>query len=166
MTHFMKNAMIATALSGLLIAAPALAEEEKVQSVKVDLDLPAITNQAAAARYSHIADDLTNQIVLLLGPQVADKGAKIAIDISEVELSNSFTEAVGAADTKLVGDVKITDTTDNSIFKSFVLTVDVNQARGFLPTDIDYANLSASSDVYYNAMISAFAKNVVKALNT
>jgi hypothetical protein len=90
---------------------------------------------------------------------------EINIDLSEVELSNSYTEAVGAADTRLVGVVNVSDMENNTNFKTYELTVTVEQAVPFFPADFDRATLTASSDVFYKAMIAAFADGVVKRLD-
>ena len=85
----------------------------------------------------------------------------LQIDISEVELSNSYTEIIGAADTHLVGAVNVSDALNNANAKGFTLTVDVNQARTMFAPDLDVTTISAGSDAYYQAMIAAFAANVV-----
>ncbi|MEY4872382.1 MAG: hypothetical protein RLZZ563_1712, partial [Pseudomonadota bacterium] len=43
--------------------------------------------------------------------------------------------------------------------------VTVEQAVPFFPADFDRATLTASSDVFYKAMIAAFADGVVKRLD-
>jgi len=160
---FLRSALIASfALSAV---APAFAKVDKVSTVDVTFDLPAVTNKAAALRFTHISDDLKNAISALIVDRLAEDGSKIGIDISEVELSNSFTEAVGAADTKLEGIVSITDATDNSNFSSYTLIVSIEQAKTFLPTTVDMTTLTASGDAYYTALIQAFAKAVVDRLD-
>ncbi|KAF0171775.1 MAG: hypothetical protein FD162_2859 [Rhodobacteraceae bacterium] len=159
-------AFMAVFLASTALTAPAFATEDAmVKEIEVTIDLPAITNPAAAMRYTNIAGDLKEAIAARLINRLSDKGMKIGVDISEVELSSSFTDAIGTADTRLVGAVNFTDETDNSHFKSFELTVDVNQAKPFFPAELDVTKLSANSNVFYNAMISAFADNVVLKLN-
>ncbi len=159
----MSRLLVSTALAALLLSAPAFAGVDKVEAIDVTVDLASITNPAAALRFSHIADDLKNAIAALLTDRLAakdEKGEVIHVDISEVELSNTFTETSGLADTHLVGIVSITDSNDNSNFANYTLTVDVNQAKTFLPTTVDMATLKASSDDYYHALIAAFAQHV------
>lgn len=161
----MSRFLISTAIAGLLVAGatfgPALAGTDMVSTVDVTIDLPAVTNKAAALRFTNISDDLKNAITALLVDRIAADGEKIGIDISEVELSNSYTEDAGTADTRLVGIVSITDAADNSNFESYTLTVDVNQIKTFLPTTVDMTTLKASSDEYYKALIQAYATAVV-----
>lgn len=160
----MSRFLLTTAFASLLSITPAFAGMDMVAEVEVSIDLPAVTNVAAAARFTNISDDLKNAIMVLLVDRMAPEGEKIGIDISEVELSNSFTETVGTADTKLVGIVSITDPKDNSNFKSYTLSVDVNQAKTYLPAETDIATLKASDDAYYKALIDAFAKTIVDKL--
>lgn len=157
MTRFTTAALLA------LFATTAYAgPDDKVKEIEVLIDLPAITNPAAALRYATISDDLKAALAARLVDRISEEeGVKIGIDISEVELSSSFTEAVGSADTRLVGNVNITDEKDNSNFKSYELTVNVDQARVFFPETIDFTKLTASSDEYHQAMIAAFADAVV-----
>lgn len=158
--------LTATLTAALLITTAAVAKtDEMVSSIEVSIDLDAVTNKLAAHRFATIADDLKNVLTTQLVDRIGTTGTKITIDLSEVELSNSYTEVVGSADTRLVGDVKISDVTKNEDAKVFVLTIDVNQAKTALPADFDMASLSASSTEYYQAMISAFAKSVVSELN-
>ncbi len=154
--------ILTTALSTLLLSTASFAgPEDMVSKIDVSIDLPAVTNKAAALRYTNIADDLKDAISAILVDRIADAGMVLTIDISEVELSNSYTETVGSADTRLVGSVNVADAANNANAKGFVLTVDVNQARTMFPADLDYTMISAGSNEYYKAMIDAFAAGVV-----
>lgn len=157
--------LMSAALVGLMCVTPALAKVDKVTDVAVTIDLAAINNKAAALRYTHIADDLKTAIVVLLVGRMSDTGSKVAIDISAVELSNSYTETMGTAETRLVGNVKVKDPANANATDSVTLTVDVNQVKTFLPPATDLATLNASSDVYYKALIQAFATAVVAHLD-
>ena len=159
----MSRLFLSTALACLIATSPAFAAT-MVSTIDVTIDLPAVTNKAAAARFTHISDDLKNAITALLVDRIAPEGEKVGIDISEVELSNSYTETAGTADTKLVGIVSITDVADNANFDNYTLTIDVNQVKTFLPATVDLTTLKASSDEYYKAMIQAFAAAVVEKL--
>ena len=152
-------------VAALLMATTAFAEVDKIKEVVVTMDLGAVTNPAAALRYAKVADDLQGAIAARVVDRTGEEGMKVDIDISEVELSNSFTEIVGSADTRLVGVVHVTDDKNNTNFKTYELTVDVNQAKGFFPETVDLTKLSASSDEYYTAMITAFADAVVRRLD-
>ena len=156
------NRFVLTA-AAILISTSAFAAN-MVKEIDVSLDIDAVTNSAAAARYANTADDLKNAIAArLVGRTDADKGVTIDINLSEVELSNSFTEVMGSADTRLVGDIKVTE--GPSLKNEYQLTVDVNQAKIFFPATVDLTKLSASSDEYYTSMITAFADAVVVRLD-
>lgn len=160
----MSRFLLTTAFASMLLAAPAFAEEAKVSTVEVNIDMAAITNPAAGLRYTHIADDLTNAITALLVGRIDKEGEKIKIDLNEAQLSNSYTEATGAADTRLEGTVNVANANDSANLETYGLKVDVNQAKTYFPADVDMTTLKASSDVYYKAMIQAFAKAVVDGL--
>jgi hypothetical protein len=96
-----------------------------------------------------------------LTDRIAEEGVSIDIDLSEVELSNSFQEALNIADTKLVGDVKVTSMTDNTDFNAYNLTVNVDQALVLMPEGTDLSKLSRDSTEFYQAMVNAFADAVV-----
>ena len=161
MTRFIAPTLIALLLATTAHAAP----DDKVKEIVVELDLTAVTNPAAARRYATIATDLQGAIAARLVDRIDEKGAKILVDLSEVELSNTFTEATGAADTRLVGTVNIYADAAVDMPMAYELTVDVNQAVPFFPVEIDRATLTASSDEFYKAMIAAFAEGVVKRLD-
>ena len=154
--------ILSATLSTLLLSTATFAgPEDMVSKIEISLDLPEVTNKAAALRYTSIADDLKNAITALLVNRIGDVGMELFIDLNEVELSNSFSEIVGSADTRLVGDITLSDAANNANSKGFTLTIDVNQARALFPADLDVTTLTASSDTYYQAMIAAFAANVV-----
>lgn len=155
------NRITAPLLISLMFATSALAQSsDKIKEITVDMDITAIVNPAAAERFGTLATDLQGAIAARLVDRIGEEGRKLSVDISEAELSNAFTEAAGLADTKLVGLVHVTDLNDNSHFNTYTLTVTVDQARPFFPADMDEATLTASSDVFYTALISAFADAV------
>ena len=156
------NRFALTAAAMLLTTAAFAAD--MVKEIDVSLDIDAVTNPAAAMRYANTADDLKNAIAArLIDRTDPDEGVTIDINLSEVELSNSFTEMIGSADTRLVGDVKVTN--GPSLKSEYQLSVDVNQAMVFFPATVDLTKLSASSDEFYASMITAFADAVVVRLD-
>lgn len=159
----MSRLLLIPAFIGLMFATPSFAAT-MVSDVAVKIDLPAVTNKAAALRFTNIADDVKYAITALLVGRLDKTGEKIDIRLSEVELSNSYAEVVGTANTRLVGVVSFANSNGGSIAGTYTLTVDVDQAKSFLPAAIDLSTLSASSDEYYNALIQAFATTVVAKL--
>jgi len=150
----------------LLFATQAFAAPDTmVKEIDVQIELPDVTNAAAAARFATIETDLESALAARMVERLADVGVNVIIDISEVELSNSFTETMNLADTRLVATVKITDDVDNSNFNSYELTVDVNAAKMFVPAGTDLVVLPVDSSIYYDALIAAFADGVVTRLN-
>lgn len=148
-------------LVSILVATGAFAEEsDKIKEITVEMDLTAIVNPLAAKRFGTLATDLQGAIAARLVDRIGEEGRKLSVDISEAELSNAFTEAAGLAETKLVGLVHVTDENDNTHFNTYTLTVTVENARTFFPVGVDEATLTATSDEFYTALISAFAEAV------
>ncbi|MES2667240.1 MAG: hypothetical protein V4712_14175 [Pseudomonadota bacterium] len=157
--------VVATSLLVLMPMA-AMAAPIMVKSVEVDVALADVTNTTAAARFANLKPDLENAIATRLVDRTdAENGAKIMIDISELELSNGFTDVFNLADTKLDGVVQIVGTAENPLTTRYELKVDVNTAMVYFPEGTDMASLPADSAVYYDAAIAAFADNVVKKLD-
>ena len=161
----MPRKVLALVFSAMLLpAAPALAAPEPVSDVRVAVDLGAVTNTAAAQRFATLDTDLKNALMPRLGDRIGPDGLKIEIDISEVELSNFYQEAVNAADTRLVGQVNVSHLTDNTDFASYELAVGVNDVTPITSASAEQLTPAESTDKYYSALINAFADAVVKRL--
>lgn len=156
----------ATALTASLLAITAPAYGETlVKEVNVEVDLESIQNAKAAEHWTGIADDLENAMVERLVGMTSEDGAKISVDIDEVELSNSLQSAMGTAESKLMGRVNISHESDNTKFDTYDLTVTFEQAGPFFLPGTDLTAITTDSEEYYNAMIAAFADAVVTRLN-
>ena len=161
----MPRKVLALVFSAMLLpAAPALAAPEPVSDVRVAVDLGAVTNTAAAQRFATLDTDLKNALMTRLVDRIGPDGLKIEIDISEVELSNFYQEAVNAADTRLVGQVNVSHLTDNTDFASYELAVGVNDVTPITSASAEQLTPAESTDKYYTALINAFADAVVKRL--
>lgn len=158
-----------TLTAGLLATLPlaALAADPvMVKSVDVTIELEALTNAEAATKFANIELDLENAIAArLIDRTDAEDGVTIQIDIAELELSNSFTEAFNFADTKLVGGVKVTGPAANPSVNSYDLLVDVNTSMPYFPEGTVVETLPVDSEVYYASLITAFADAVVRKLD-
>lgn len=160
-----RNILLST-VAALLVATTAQAKVDgMVKEIVVEVDLTALVNPAAATRYATIATDLQGALAARLVDRIADEGMRLSIDLSEVELSNSFQDAVGLADTKLVGNVKFSDENNNTNFEAYELTVSYDQAQAFFVEGVDYSKLGADTDEHYKAMIDAFADSVVRRMD-
>lgn len=161
----MLRSMIFAATVSLAVAPMAFAADPwTVKSVDVTTDLAAVTNPAAAAYWARLDEDLEGAIASRVVDRIATKGVDISIDIAEVELSNGFTDAIGLADTRIIGDVTMRNDDDKSQNRFYQLLVDVNQARPMIPPDTNLETLPADTRVYYDAMIAAFAQAIVSKL--
>lgn len=165
MTMF-RSKFTAVFLAGAVaFAVPAWAQT-MVKDVEVSIDLPAISNPQAATYWARVAEDLENAIVArVIDRADPEKGAKISVDINELELASSFEAAMNLAESRLSGQVNVTSETDNSDYKSYDLAVSFEQAIAFLPAETDRTTLAWDSPIYYKAMIDAFADAVARNLD-
>jgi hypothetical protein len=168
MTHVQKATCLIAAVTSMLlpIASPLFAAGPvQVKTVEVDVTLDDITNAAAAARFANIKADLENAIATrLVGRIDEDDGVKIAIDISEVELSSSYSEVFDLADTQLAGRVVVFGTSEYPDTTRYDLTINVDGAKSYFPNGTILASLGPDSSVYYDTLINAFADKVVTSL--
>lgn len=146
-------------------AAPLYADTTMVKEIDVQIELDDLNNPSAAGRWANIEDDLTNAITKRLSDRFDDEGVKIIVDMDEVELANTLQSAVGVADSKMAGRVKITSSHDNSKYETYDLSVTYDQLLLVLPEDFDLSTLTMDSEIYYNGMIDAFADRVVENLD-
>ena len=156
----MRHRYIAVALA-MAILSPAATAATMVREVEVTVDMAAIDNPKAAARWGHISDDLRGAIIARLAGLTAPDGARITIDMDEVALANGLELATNIADSRLVGSVKITSETDNTVFDAYDLTVTHDQALPFFLEGTDLTRLTSDSMENYQAMVQAFAAHVV-----
>ncbi|WP_126978190.1 hypothetical protein [Frigidibacter oleivorans] len=155
------SAALAAALA-LGAAAPALAQTE-VREVAVEVDLSAIQNARAATVWANVGPDLQAALLARVADRVDNDGVRISIDINEIELSNSYEQALNIADSRLSGRVNISSNTDNTKFDTYDLSVAFDTA--YLPAGADMTAIGIDSPAYYQAMIALFAERVVEKLN-
>lgn len=152
MKRFVLSAMTTMTATAALAASA-------VATIEVDADLSAIQNVEAAQVWSTLDTDLETEIAERLVGRIDDDGASITVDINEVELANSFTQALGVADSKLIGDVEI-DAPGLFNKIDYTLTVTSEQAIAYYPDGTNVADMSMGSEIYYQAMLDAFADNI------
>lgn len=154
--------------STVLVAAlaTAAAANPKVADIDVEADLSAIGGYQSAAMWGSLETDLESAIAQKLAGQIADsgeEGAEIQIEIDSVSLADNFEQSVGIGDWQLVGDVDI-DMPDASKDMRYDLTVTADQINAYFPADTDVSVVTVDSEVFYAAIINAFAENVASKL--
>lgn len=153
-----------TVLAALALPLAANAKDlTPVESVKVETDVTAISNPAAARFWGRLSEDLTAAILSRVQPRIADKGLRIYVDINEVSLANSFQTAMGTQDSILVGQVNVSSD-DNAKFDAYELTVSMEMANRYLPEGTVAMTSLTDTPEHYRGMINAFAENVVERL--
>lgn len=168
----MNNIILSTALaSAIALSGTAMAEQMKIKEIDVQTDMDAIKNAEAATVWHKLDEDLETAILAKMTDRVDDKGAIVMVDIDEVSLANNFEMATGLEDSTLRGWVKIDRTfmekgeEVESPEELYELTVTAMQAQAHFPDGTDMAAISVDSDVFYNAMVAAFADNITEKLS-
>ncbi|NOE20786.1 hypothetical protein GS634_21865 [Ruegeria atlantica] len=160
----MKHLIQSTAL--ISVMATVAAAQTQVSKIDVVADLSALQTYEAASAWKNLETDLETAIAERLVSQIAPEdveGAEIEIELDEVTLANNFETAIGVGEWKLVGDVDL-DMPDASKDENYTLTVSTDQIRTFYPEGTNSDELSVDSDVFYQAVVAAFADNVASKL--
>lgn len=150
-----RHLMIAT----LACFATAAQAADTVTEVEVEADLTAIENVEAAKVWTDLPSDLEAEIVERLAPRIGENGASVKVDIDEVSLANLFTQVTGTAESKLIGDVEI-DAPGLFNKIDYTLEVTAEQAVAYYPSGVMPGEVTVDSQVYYDAMLDAFADNI------
>ena len=157
--------ILSAGLLALLPFAAQAADPVMLKSVEVEITLADLTNAEAATQFAQISDDLRDATAaLMIDRGDAEDGVVVTIDISELELSNSFTDKFNLADTRLVGDVMVDGPAANPYSTNYTLSVDVNTAKTYFPEGTVVETLPTDSVVYYTTLVNAFAGAVVQKL--
>lgn len=150
------------------IFATSAAAQTKVSEIKVEADLTAIETYEAARAWKDLEIDLETALASRLVNQIADEDdeetAQINIDIDEVALANNFESSLGLGEWSLQGVVDI-DMPDPSKNEHYKLSVMSNQFAAYYPQGTDAATVTVDSEVFYDAIIAAFADNVASKLD-
>lgn len=161
----------ATLVSSLALASAAQAETYPVKEVDVEVDMDAVETPAAAGKWANLSTDLQAAIMERLADQLTDdaKAAEVMVDIDEVSLASNFAAALGK-DSHLSGIVEINDVTSTAKSEErdtnlafYELDVTAVSLIPYLPAGYDLVN-APDNDVYYTAMVQAFADNVASRL--
>ncbi|MFN0114538.1 MAG: hypothetical protein ACKVPY_07680 [Paracoccaceae bacterium] len=154
--------LLALSLSPLAVSA-AFGDVDKFSKVTVTADLTAIKNVQAAAYWATLAPDLENAIVARLGGRVAEDGGTISVDLREVELSSSFDRALNAADSVLVGQVKVD--AENANYSAYEMSVSLGSAKLISADGQSVTFSTIDTPEAYRTLVDAFADGVVERLN-
>jgi hypothetical protein len=156
------------ALSAILAASTAtvaIARVDRVEAVEVTADVTAITNERAAAYWSNVAEDIQSAILARLVDRIDDDGARIIVDISEIELATSFERALDVADAVLVGRVTVDDPTDHSNSGAYELKLSMPSATVVNPDGTLAEPAPLETARVYRALVEGFAAGVVERLD-
>lgn len=159
-----RNAFAAGALAALMSTSAAWADVEAVSDIRVTADLAAMQNDAAAAYWGQLPDDLTAAIASRLGDRTAEQGAVITVDIRGAELASTFDRVLDQGDAVLVGQVIVLDETDPSNEDAYQLSVSLGAAQ--VPVIDGQAIIlnTANEPEVYARLVDTFADQVVERL--
>lgn len=161
-----RNSLLAATVA-FLLSAPAMADVERIAEIDVTADLSAVQNDAAATYWGTLETDLEAAIAARVADRLATDGAagaRLLVDIREVELASAFDRAINLGDAVLVGQVNIVDDTDNENFDAYELSVSLENARIIIPEG-QAVVLSGDDRASYERLIETFADGVVARLN-
>jgi hypothetical protein len=150
----------------LLAGTTAYAAFDKVAEVNVEADLTVVQNAEAAAYWANVTTDLENAIVARLVDRIDEEGVIVSVDLSEVELASAFEQAYNIADSVLVGQVNVKGEQTNANEFTYDLSVSLESVTIAVAADgttVVYDTIN--SPEAYQALIGAFADNVVESLD-
>ncbi|MFO1202223.1 MAG: hypothetical protein U1E58_06250 [Tabrizicola sp.] len=164
----------AAALVALMSSTPLLAGVDKVAKIDASVDLAAINNQQAATFWANLETDLENAIAARLTDRLVTEeakpdedgkidGARITVDIREVELANALERELNMGDAVLVGQVTVADDTDNTVADGYELQVSLENAKVVVPEG-KMLVLSTDTTEAYTRLVDAFADGIVTRL--
>ncbi len=164
MTHLIRTTALVASL------ATAAGASTLVQEIEVTADVSALQNEKAVAVWSALETDLETAIAAELVNQIAAEGseeaeeaAEIEVEIDTVALASALETEMGIANSVLEGDVKV-DLPGTQYDQRYTLTVSAEQARVYYPEGTDMTLLNVDSEVFYTAMVDAFAHHVAEKL--
>lgn len=164
----------AAAFAALMSSTPPLAGVDKVAKIDASVDVSAISNQQAATFWANLEADLENAIAarvtdrLVVEEAKPDEngkidGARITVDVREVELASAFERELNLGDAVLVGQVTVADDTDNTVADGYELQVSLENAKVVVPEGKTLV-LSTDTTEAYTRLVEAFADGVVSRL--
>jgi hypothetical protein len=172
--HTAKRTAATAAMIAVLSATPLLAGVDKVAKIDASVDLSALGNEQAATYWANLEADLESAIAARLTDRLVTEdakpnedgkidGARISVDVREVELANALQRELNMGDAVLVGQVTVTDDTDNSVADGYELTVSLENAKTVVPEGKTLV-LSTDTSKAYDHLVAAFADGVVSRL--
>ena len=156
----MKKLVLSTAVAALMAVSGA-AFAQSVKDIEVEADLSAIENYEAGATWANLAEDLENALAARLSDRLGEDGAEITIKIDTLELANNFEAAADLAESKLSGAVRISNE-EPFINDRYELSVSAGAVTAYYPEDAQVETIAVGSEVFYQAMVEAFAENVAQ----
>lgn len=175
----MQRKILAPALLAAILAGgmPAFAEPPTVSGVTVHVDLSAMRDPGASARYAHLDEDLTSAISdqLAKAGKIAKTGLQLDIRVKAVAVPPAGATARGQTTPELTAAVVEMapgaqpasangSGTPPGARKAYTLTVTATDGLATQDISQDVTVVPPSAQDYYKAMVRHFADSVVKSL--
>ena len=157
-------ALFLTACQGM---EPTGMRQGTISQVNVTTDLGAIRDPAAARYWQTLNGDLQTAIAAELADRIDPAGAIVTVAVDELSLTEAYLTRFGQGDSRLNGQVDLTDPGNGQSIGSYTVSVRARDAARFLPPTADNViRISPNSADFYAALVRAFARGVAEAIRT
>ncbi len=157
----MKILALSTAVAAVMTVSGMAFAQSTVRDITVEADLSTIENYEAATTWANLSEDLENALAARLSDRLGEEGAFITVKIDTLELANSFGAATDLTESKLSGAVRISNESP-FLNDRYELAVSAGAAQAYYPADAKVEAITIDSEIFYNAMLQAFAENVAE----
>lgn len=155
--------------SALLLAACATTPEaptppSTVSAITVNTDLQSIGNAESVSYWQGLDDDLEAALASAYLGRIDPAGAVISVDVDELSLANAFSSQFQGENSRLSGQVVVTDPVSGESIGVYDVTATAREAETLL-TGAGVTTISPTSAEFYEAVVEAFARGVVQAVS-
>ena len=153
--------------SALALAAcasePEAPTRQPIAQIDVTTDLSAIGNRQAVNYWTNLSTDLKTALANEFVNDISPDGARIAVDVDELSLANSYTANFGENST-LSGVVTVTDQRGAAL-GTYNVSATSSQAMANMDAQPGQ-RVSPNSTEFYQSLVKAFARGVDQAINS
>ena len=134
-----------------------------ISGVTVEADLPSVGSQQAVAYWKNLGADLETAIAGEFVGNIDPTGKRIDVDVDEISLNSPFTAGATAETARLSGLVTLYNP-DGTKAGAYNVTATSQDIAPYLPPGSTETTVPPNSDVYYRAIVQAFAQGTANTL--
>ena len=153
--------------AGLVLAACGgrQAEPLTISDVTVQTDLSAVASTRAVDHWQSLSGDLETAIANQFVGSIDPAGNTINVDVDELSLASAFAAGATAQTAQLSGQVEVLNPagTSEGVWNVTATAQDVVQ---YFPPGTNLTAVPPTSDAYYQAIVTAFARGTALAIQT